>query len=301
MASRSRRCFPGYLVAPADAVAPGPWMRGEDGSAGPLEDFWPHWDYNSEVRARREIAINAPVIRSHCRIDEDRAIRAAVTWRSTATNLRGLACSVAVVGEQRAPVVLSLALPSSELGGDVLLHTQILVFPGSSAPSELSAVLPGSVLWDDETTFRVEGRSSRFPVELVSFSQSRLPAGASWFLHWDPRDLGAPVLAGLRLLVNADHPAVARAASSDGAIPGDREIQSAMRSDVMRRLILGALESEVFIAAPDSFEDGSVGRELRRLIRTTFGNEAVSSLAQRARNLPEEFNAELQDKSRLFC
>jgi hypothetical protein len=66
-------------------------------------------------------------------------------------------------------------------------------------------------------------------------------------------------------------------------------------------MVAAAFRSVEFMENPDGYENGSVGRELRRLLRMYFDTEAVQSLAARASSAPGDFLAELQAQSQLFA
>jgi hypothetical protein len=49
--------------------------------------------------------------------------------------------------------------------------TLILARPGKSS-SRLAPLLPGSILWREEKLIILEGQGTRFPTELVSFTET---------------------------------------------------------------------------------------------------------------------------------
>jgi hypothetical protein len=296
-----RRFYPSYALPPASAFEPTVWQAVAESGETPVGPAWTHWDYNTRVRLRRQVAVDVETVRATCQLGPDRELRLVVAWRSTTTQLRGMACSLPVSGGGRAVHALDAELPSSELGGDVHLRTQLLVGSKVAGDGPLAASFMGSVVWEDEFVFRVEGGAPRFPMELVDFSATRLFAGAAWVLDWDEANLDAPFLSSVRLLINTAHPVVFRATTATLPDSADLLVRSVMKFDVSRIMVMAALRNKEFLAKPDGYEEGSVGRELRRLVRSLFGLEDLGSLAARAASMPGEFLAELQHKSQLLA
>lgn len=296
----TRRFYPGYALAPTSAIEPGKWLCYLEAGEQALDAFWPHWDYQSLVRVRRQVVIDASLIRSECQLGVNQGLLLVAAWRSSTTQLRGAISSIvpSQIGRQTFDVVAEL--PSGELGGEVLLRTQVAVTGDAALLSSLAPTIAGSIVWEDEARFRVEGAASRFPVELVDFRGTRLPHDACWVLNWHPDDLHVPFLAAVQLSLNAAHPAIERAMASAQPDNADRAIQSMIKFDVFRQLVVGALGNADFVNAPDSFEDGSTGRELRRLFRVSFGDENIGAIASRCDSARADFEAELQSKARLL-
>ncbi|MDX1883239.1 hypothetical protein [Mycolicibacterium sp. 120270] len=129
----------------------------------------------------------------------------------------------------------------------------------------------------------------------MDFSQTlHYPDNAAWALDWNPDELEAPVLGGLRLIVNSAHDALPDLLRSGSADPRTHAVRSFVMFDVARALVLGALGNERFVENPESFEEGSVGRMLSDLIATCWPGVPVPTLRSRSLDESPRFNAELQ-------
>jgi hypothetical protein len=141
----------------------------------------------------------------------------------------------------------------------------------------------------------LEGAASRFPVTALDFAAvPRLPDDGAWALEWNVEDLDAPALAGLRLVVNAGDERLVAALRSGSSDPRSAVIRSFVMFDVAKTLVHGALRSEPFLANPESFEEGSVGRMLFELLALCWPNIPLKALAARSREDPGRVEAELQ-------
>ncbi|WP_245906201.1 hypothetical protein [Mycolicibacterium palauense] len=120
------------------------------------------------------------------------------------------------------------------------------------------------------------------------------PDDAAWLLEWESDELEAPVLGGMRLLVNSSHetlPEMLRSGSSDAR---SGLLRAFVTFDVARSLVVGALASEHFVEDPESFESGTIGRMLFELISTCWPGAQLSALQARSIDDAARFEAELQ-------
>ncbi|WP_232078868.1 hypothetical protein [Mycobacterium florentinum] len=138
----------------------------------------------------------------------------------------------------------------------------------------------------------LEGGAARFPITAADFKAlPNYPDNAAWVLDWDPDELEAPVLGGMRLIVNSSHevmPELLRSGSSD---PRAGLLRSFVTFDVARSLIAGALRNDRFVDEPEAFDDGTVGRMLFELISMCWPGMQLPALQSRS----------LQDSARLFA
>ena len=197
-------------------------------------------------------------------------------------------------GLLRTPIAVSV--PGPEAGGRVDLTTRIVLRSAGTAPSLISPRRSGAVLWTDTQRVALEGNAARFPMAAVDFATlSRVPDGAAWYVDWDHEDLEAPVLGGLRLLLNSAHPrmaSIARTASDDPAAP---LVRSLIECDVARHLAQAALGNERFVLTHDAFPEESVGRMLSDLLATIWPGIPIASLRARLLEEPARLDAELQE------
>ena len=62
---------------------------------------------------------------------------------------------------------VSLNPPSENLGGTLLLLSQLTLAEPSASESPLAPRSPGSILWEDRVSVTLEGSAARFPVEMI--------------------------------------------------------------------------------------------------------------------------------------
>jgi len=266
------------------------------------DDLIPDWDPGSNVglsvRARVDMA---GVIEDTC-LGPDAPLALTLTWSCTATHSSGvlrserLDAAVASVDVnlwgEIAGVDLAQAVTVS-----VTLHLSETI---ARAGRPLAPRLVGSGLWRESKTFVLEGEGARFPMETRAFASTMLfPAGAAWFLDWSADVPTDTFLGSVRLFLNSDHPAVEQLLAGSGA-PEVAGVESLLRFDIARQLIVGALNSAAFLDEAD-FEAGSVGHHLRGLLAQTFPGRTATGLAQEMRQRPGHFESLLQDRLRFLA
>lgn len=272
----------------------GPWT-GADGEE--IGDSIDHWDPVTNLRLGRALTIDLDVVREQCRLGADAAFAVVASWRApTRTRLGGAGDLVelgALDGLVRAPVLLEI--PGPEAGGRVDLTTRLVLRATGSAPSPISPRRVGAILWSDSKRVALEGSAARFPMAAADFATlPRVPDGAAWYVEWDPRDLEAPVLGGMRLLLNSSHPRIisaVRTATDDPAAP---IVRALIECDVARHLVRAALDNESFVTAADGFADESVGRLLADLTTMIWPGMPLPALRARALQDPARIDAEVQ-------
>lgn len=272
------------------------WEIIEGAEVMPLPEELPDWDPMTTIHLRRRVTVDLAGVQADCGLDAVDRVRLVGSWRSAGSTLRGLGTTHDhALADGRAEVVLEMTIPGTEVARDVTVRATLLLLESRTAGSMVTPRIPGSLLWSDERTVLLEGIASRFPLELVDFASTTwLPAGAAWFLEWDPDELDLPLLGSVRLYVNAAVPAVVeaiRAATPDAAA---KAIAQMIRIDVARTMILGALANHDFAREPKAFGKETVGAAVRGMIEVFFDGEDPRALRERL--LPGEFDAQLQAK-----
>lgn len=286
---------PTYLLPDDDVVSAGPW---KDADAVEIGETIDHWDPLTDLTFTRALTIDVDAVRSQCRLEADSALAVIASWRCpNRTRLGGAGERVDLgdlSGLLRTPI--AVRVPGPEAGGRVDLTTRIVLRSAGSAPSLISPRRSGAVLWTDTQRVALEGNAARFPMAAVDFATlSRVPDGAAWYVDWDHEDLDAPVLGGLRLLLNSAHPrmaSIARTSSDDPAAP---LVRSLIECDVARHLAQAALGNERFVLTHDAFPEESVGRMLSDLLATIWPGIPIASLRARLLEEPARLDAELQE------
>lgn len=279
--------FP-FLTAAQESVSALWAFKPESDSRGIIES----WDVSSDVIASISARIDLAAIREQCRLSTGARIAASLCWKSRGTSLRG----------QLASTKLSLLAPTEEiaLSGTVLgsssaqeiefsLILHLLGRP-KHVLDRLSPSEDGAILWRSSRKVLIEGEAARFPVEGRAFSSSSLPGGAPWFLDWTATNLEDPLLGGVRLLLNSEHPAAAEITSESESGTLWREF---MRLDVATQLIRGCLLQEEFRTSPTAYSEGSIGAHVNALITTFLPGHSARTLFSMSQHEPNRFHAEL--------
>lgn len=282
-----------YLLPSETAVVGHAWAT-EDGS--PIGDRFEHWDPHTNLAIVRVMEVDLDAVREGCGLGRDATFALVASWHSSRTRLAGNGEPVELgnaAGLVR--VALPLTVPGVDAGGRLDLRTRLVLRAAGGSPSVISPRRVGATLWTDETRVALEGSAARFPITATEFGDGTgLPEEAAWALEWNVDDLDAPVLGGLRLLINAGHPEVLAALRTGSSDPRSSAVRSFVMFDVARSLVEAALSNERFVEDPEVFEVGSVGRLLHELLTLCWPGVPLPALVERNRATPARVAADLQ-------
>ncbi len=282
-----------YLLPSETAVAAQPWCFTDGAEVGDRLD---HWDPFVELDLAQIVEVNLDETRRACQLPEDAAFALVATWSSNRTRMTGDG-TIVELGSLRGTVrtALTMTVPGSEAGGRLTLRTRLVLrYPGED-PSPISPRRIGAILWEEECSVAVEGGAARFPITAADFNAiAYCPDKAAWFLEWDPGDLEAPVLGGMRLLVNSGHESIPDMLRSGSSDPRAAVLRSFVTFDVARSLIAGALRNDRFVDDPEGFEDGTIGRMIFELIAICWPGKPIPSMRSRINEDAALVNAEIQ-------
>ncbi len=286
-----------YLTPSPERISVGEWNLIRQDGIFSIGELLPDWDAAVNIEAVVSVALDVPGIYEDCRISRDAQLRIAALWESHGTVLRGRGDVVDLNLLQPVNKVdLRLFAQGINLAKRVdLIVSLVLVEANTAAP--LAPKLPGSLLFLKTKTVILEGEGARFPVEMINFADTHYPSDAGWVLFWDPDNLHQTVLGDIRLYVNSQHERIKRAVSENR--PEDFDIREAIRLDVARTLIYGALNNTEFVENPDAFESLSVGAAVRNMLRLYFPQTSFTQLRDNSRQ-PQSFEPKLQEKLRAF-
>lgn len=169
-----------------------------------------------------------------------------------------------------------------------------LVLTRDVARGRFSAHRGGSILWQDTPTrLDLEGDSSRFPTEIVSFAALGGLTGpfrdAPWFVHIDFDDPNENFRNGVRLLVNSDHSIGARIAD-----PGTTDfagLMNQMRVDVVHAVV--AHMSNIDFPDAESAVPDSMAAVAHTMVGTYLGMTLATAVNE-YREQPAVFAARLR-------
>lgn len=289
---------PPYKTVTSAVVQASPWIDAGTGEPFP-EAGLGGWDPTVDLRLRRSMTIHDTTIRREAGLGGTASIACVVAWRSPETTLRGPAWRAGVEGD--GTVVAEIEVPGSMIGDRVELTTQIVLRRGGPGDARLAARTSGSVLWSDVAMLRVAGDGGRFPMEWLDFAAAGwLPEGAAWYLEWSPDQPEMPAMGSIRLYLNSGHPPLCEALAANPPLAQHRALREALRYDVARQLILGAIgaDEETWDAAASDPE--STAAAVNRLMRMTFPHESLSSLRLRRSEPLARLEARLQAGLRAY-
>jgi hypothetical protein len=287
-----------FLRADPESVAAGPWSLA---GGGELDDRVDHWDPFLVLHIERQVTVEIDRLLTSTGGLEPGALVAAALWRSSRTRLKGPGMSVPL-GEDRGESTITLAMdvPGIEAGGNLELQTLLMLAGETPRRSPIGAHRAGSVLWSDRFVLSLEGDAARFPMTVDDFAALHgIAADAPWSLEWYPHDLDQPVLGAMRLLVNSRNSIVVEAVG-DALAPESAAVASAIRFDVARALVHGALRNEEFVKGPREFEPETIGRMLSDLLDRYWPGVEPAALAARLAEAPHRLESELQAASGLM-
>lgn len=282
-----------YLLPPESCVSDHPWLT-PDGA--PVPERLEHWDPFADTLLVRVVELDADEMRRACGLGPDATFAIASSWYASRTRLSGRG-DVVELGTTSGTVSASIemSVPGAAAGGRLDLRTTVVLRYAGSGASMISPRREGAILWSDRARVALEGAAARFPVTASDFSSSnRLPDRAGWALEWDPEELEAPVLGGLRLLVNTADEDLLEALRSGSRDARATVIRSFVTFDVARSLVHSVLLNESFVDDPERFEEGSTGRMLFELLALAWPGMPVRALRSRLFEDAPRLDAELQ-------
>lgn len=292
---------PPYLTPLPERFIVGDWVLISDESSTPLTDLFPIWEPSVSISTYVPVKIDILGILEDCNLGLDARLRLGAVWSSSGTVLRGHGDLADLnLNDSGEELKLGIKVEGINLAKSLDLSLQLILAAPSSQPKSFAPKLIGSILWQSELHHvLLEGEGARFPVEVMDFSQaySPYPNDAAWVLHWDPHNLHQTVLGDVRLYFNAKHERVVQAVSNNK--PEDFDLREAIRFDVARSLIYGALDNDEFLENPDGFEDGSVGSAVRNILHLYFPDMPVSDIQLDSKQ-QQTFEPKLQAKLRSF-
>ncbi|MDO6461301.1 hypothetical protein Q4485_11380 [Granulosicoccaceae sp. 1_MG-2023] len=188
------------------------------------------------------------------------------------------------------PVTLTADLQSHTLSGSIRLRVEIVLASRPKVVSELSPKHPGSRLWAKEHVILIEdGGDSRFPVELVSFSESfngEVESGALWYLQWISEDVDVDFSGAVRVYVNSDQEKF-----SERFVEGDDLTIHVLMFDVISQMIEAVIATERFDDLLPECEEGSVGKQVLYWLENAFPGRSLTEVRRLRTDNPARFRA----------
>ncbi|MFD9703754.1 hypothetical protein [Lentzea sp. NPDC059081] len=294
----SRRALP-YRTPGDEAVKAQQWLLVVDGQGFELPDALPDWDYQTSLRLKNEVHVDLDAVYASTGLTTDVKLSLVVVWTAKGSSLRGTAKRIPLSGGGAHTVELDIELPGTQLGGQLTLDTQLVL----AEPVETSAIAAprrgGSVLWTDRRTLHLQGDAPQFPIAVVDFGSTQLPAESAWHVQLSG-ELNTATMGALLLLINEQKKAVVTAFQNAATPrPIDKVYLSAAYADIARTMIEHALADSDFTLEADYAED-SLGATLQSLVTNLFPYTSVQHLRQRREQSPNLFATEVQAAVSLF-
>lgn len=291
-----RRIALPFLTLPDDAINFHGWMIGDPGA--PLanaSDILDNWDYERDLEVSAEIEVEFSKAAQSLDLPEDELKLAVGLARGTGAgsiprNVNRLGSTVLDQGRQSA--ILSSVLPGSGLSARIMLELQITLEAPLGSGGVLAPKERGSRLWRTRRDILIEdGGDSRFPIELLSFSENfagRPEQFAPWFLHWKPGNLETDFGGGVRLYVNSDFETVA-----ERFVNGDRATLQSILGDVISQMVSVVLDQEDCEETLQTCAEGSIGGQVRAWIDLAFPGQSFGAIRSMRDHIPGRFRAAL--------
>ena len=239
------RAYP-YRMA-GEHISTTAWVSVEDGAE--IGEHVESWDYSSVLRLQRQVDVDVAAVLSECGLPAAARLALSVRYWPVTSLIRRTAThmplgEVDVAGRVRA--VLAVEVQGADLAGAVALETTLVLTDVPIDTVEpFVARRPGSVLWRQETTIRLEGTAGLLPVAPVSFKEQGLSEQAAWYVSLDSADWTSAAMGSLLVLLNDDNQAIRKAVEQ----PDDAEsaiVLQALTVDVVCDLVGRALMDEEF-------------------------------------------------------
>lgn len=274
------------------------WQDVRHGKAQEVTETIPEWDHMAVLSLHAAIEVDVGAVLSSAHLGKRTGLAVEVSAGSSSTRMRGPVWMEKITSDQTHVLDIAIDLSGSEIGGRLDLITQVVVVQPDSE-DQLSASLPGTIIWRHRQSVLLEGDASQFPTETADLSAPRYNVPqAGWLLHVaDNLDLSAA--AAIRLVVNETHPMMQQVL--EGAeTPMTVAALGVMRWDVARQLIELALDNDEFIERYDTFDEDTLGWLLAAILGAYFPGESPRAMRAGRDSDRSRFETRLQDHAKVL-
>lgn len=290
-----RIAFP-FLTLPDSAIDFAGWLIGNpDQPLMPAGDVLENWDYARDLEISTTLGLDLAVAADLLAVPSDQ-LRLAVVLKA-GTGVGAMPRRVDVLSRQSVPigesrVQLSSRLFSEALSGRLWLQVSLVVDSIGDAAGRLSPKWRGARVWQSEKDILLEdGGSSRFPLELLSFSQAFAGLGhthAPWYLDWQPGNFLSDFGGAVRVYINSDIPEIATRVSE-----GDSITLQAILGDVMAQITADLLDTDECEDVLSECGANSVAHQVRNWIDIAFPGTSLPTIRSMKEHMPGRFRATL--------
>lgn len=252
--------------------------------------MFPSWDSSLYFELRRRFVVSVESILEPLGLERAKCRFRLVTRLETG---RGLLSELVdsqdlTAGKDEYEV---LVIPDSgKLSRDIALVVSLVLIDATGSLDDLAPVAPGTRLWQQRWSAKLEGGKTRLPIEVMSFSRemrgSAAPRALIQVSVADYPDLEFEQ--AVCVYLNSDFPSFV--AAIERGEPGP----TAMLWDAVLRQLIGYGLSSAFMESDREWPEGSIGRCLRSWMRDIFSGEQPSSIASSRLENPGLYEARIQ-------
>lgn len=280
-----------FLCPASGTISAEPWrIEYEDGETD-LGEVVAHWDYTTDLVLIRTLTLDTNQLLRDCGLHDETGIIISV---ELTTGDLGIRQSVwheeTSISSRESPVehLIRLELSGHALQGRLELSTGITLLRGKPE-SILSPTMPGSRLWDDRQTSRLEGGGGRIPMEASNFTtlDSRL-ARAPWMFHVETTDPAASFLGHVQVRLNSN-----RTDILDAVRRREGAVLERMTNDLASHLVARIIDEEDFTGETEDYEIGSLGRTAAMWLESAFPGQELEMIRSMRLQSPARFEAML--------
>jgi hypothetical protein len=291
-----RKPTPPYLTLPEEALHAEPadgwelFVEGQYDRVLTDKGLFPSWDSSLKFSLRRRFSFDPAALDAYLEIPAGQAEYQLVVRIETAGGMMSKVGFEATLdpGERMAEVQLT---PDSKwLSKDIAVVCSVVVVSTSDGLGALSPTQPGSRVWSQTWSAKLEGGRVRLPIEVVSFSkQLHALAIPNALLHVSVADdPGLDFEQAVCVYLNSDIPNFVAEFER-----GEKAATGVVWDSVLRQVLSAGL-SEAFDHDDDEFSQNSICAQIESWIKAIFPGEVRESLAAMRRENPSLFESRIQ-------
>ena len=291
-----RKPIPPYLTLPGDALHPEPadgWELLVEDKPDRIvrdKDLFPSWDSALRFSLRRRFICDPGAFDGHLDIPAGHASYQLVVRLETAGGVMSRVVFKKVLDPEDSVVEVELAPDSRWLSKDIRVVCSVVVASTHGDLGTLSPVHPGSRVWTQVWSAKLEGGRARLPIEVVSFGRQlhdlAIPNALLYVSVADDPQLEFEQ--AVCVYLNADHPRfVAEFERGEGT-------STALVWDAVVRQVLSAGLSEAFDDEDEALSEDTVGAQLEAWVKAIFPSESRRSLGAMRKDSPGLFEGRIQ-------
>lgn len=246
----SRRLLPYKSISDGDITWDSWWFERE-GIRQPLPTHLPGWDYASRETIGITVDVNGPAVLESTCLSSLTSLELVLVADCPALGRRFVS-SEPLTDEPFQRLELAVDIPAGEAASKLELSVHLVLSAPLPRKSRVASVSGARVGWSPRFNLHLEGESSRFPTDAVTFAEVNLEE-APWTLSTSFVDLDDSFMGSVRLLINDAHPL----GQAVLGVEQDPVAAERLKLDVFRMLV--AATNDHARETSGSYDDDSVG------------------------------------------